>query len=63
MDFAEKDKDTLVIITTDHGNANPGTIYGPDATRNFNSISDYKFTNEYLLNSIHPDLIFGRSET
>lgn len=55
MDFAEKDKDTLVIITTDHGNANPGTIYGPDATRNFNSISDYKFTNEYLLNSIHPD--------
>lgn len=55
MDFAEKDKDTLVIITTDHGNANPGTIYGPDATRNFNSISDYKFTNEYLLNSIHSD--------
>ena len=55
MDFAEKDKDTLVIITTDHGNANPGTIYSPDATRNFNSISDYKFTNEYLLNSIHPD--------
>ncbi len=24
IDFAEKDKETLVIITTDHGNANPG---------------------------------------
>ncbi|AZA83699.1 alkaline phosphatase [Chryseobacterium lactis] len=54
-DFAEKDGNTLVIITTDHGNANPGTIYGNDATRNFNSISDYRYTNEYLLNKIHKD--------
>ncbi|AZA76639.1 alkaline phosphatase [Chryseobacterium sp. G0186] len=55
MDFAEKDGNTLVIITTDHGNANPGTIYGSDATRNFNSISDYQYTNEYILNKIHKD--------
>lgn len=55
IDFAEKDKNTLVIITTDHGNANPGTIYGADATKNFNSIANYKFTNEYILNAIHPD--------
>ncbi|MDC8103616.1 alkaline phosphatase [Chryseobacterium sp. B21-037] len=55
VDFAEKDKNTLVIITTDHGNANPGTIYGADATRNFNTIAHYKFTNEYVLNAIHPD--------
>jgi alkaline phosphatase len=55
IDFAEKDKNTLVIITTDHGNANPGTIYGADATKNFNSIANYKFTNEYVLNAIHPD--------
>lgn len=55
IDFAEKDRNTLVIITTDHGNANPGTIYGPDATQNFNSISNYKFTNEYILNAIHSD--------
>ena len=33
MDFAEKDGNTLVIITTDHGNANPGTIYGAEATK------------------------------
>lgn len=55
MDFAEKDKNTLVIITTDHGNANPGTIYGADATKNFNSIAKYKCTNEFLLNNIKPD--------
>lgn len=55
MDFAEKDQETLVIITTDHGNANPGTIYSSDATKQFNSISDYKYTNEFVLNSIKPD--------
>lgn len=55
MDFAEKDGETLVIITTDHGNANPGTIYSPEATKQFNSIANYKYTNEYILNSIKPD--------
>lgn len=55
MDFAEKDQETLVIITTDHGNANPGTIYNSDATKQFNSISNYKYTNEYILNFIKPD--------
>lgn len=55
IDFAEKDGNTLVIVTTDHGNANPGTIYGTDATKNFNSISNYQYTNEYILNKIHKD--------
>lgn len=55
MDFAEKDENTLVIITTDHGNANPGTIYSANATNNFNSISNYKYTNEFILNGIHSD--------
>ncbi|PWN59246.1 alkaline phosphatase [Chryseobacterium viscerum] len=55
MDFAEKDGNTLVIITTDHGNANPGTIYGNDATKNFNSISEYQYTNEYILNKIQKE--------
>lgn len=55
MDFAEKDGETLVILTTDHGNANPGTIYGADVNKKFESISKYKYTNEYLLNAIKPD--------
>ena len=55
IDFAEKDKETLVIITTDHGNSNPGIIYGKEANANFDSIQKYKHTNEWLLNAIHSD--------
>jgi alkaline phosphatase len=52
LDFAEKDKNTLVILTTDHGNANPGTISGSKANEGFDSIKNYKKTNEWLLNQI-----------
>ncbi|CAM3625491.1 alkaline phosphatase [Zobellia roscoffensis] len=52
MDFAEQDGETLVIITTDHGNANPGVIYGNDANDNFDTIQEYKHTNEWILNGI-----------
>lgn len=54
IDFAEKDKETLVIITTDHGNANPGIIYGKNANDNFDRIQRYTKTNEWILNQIHP---------
>ncbi|OYQ38154.1 alkaline phosphatase [Flavobacterium cyanobacteriorum] len=54
VDFAEKDKETLVIITTDHGNANPGIIYGRDANANFDSIQNYTHTNEWILNQVKP---------
>lgn len=53
MDFAEKDGNTLVIITTDHGNANPGVIYGKIANAGFDSIANYTQTNEFVLNQIH----------
>ncbi len=52
IDFAEKDKETLVIITTDHGNGNPGIIYGKNADKNFDSLQNYKFSNDRILNSI-----------
>ncbi len=55
IDFAEKDGETLVVITTDHGNANPGVIYGKDANANFDSIQNYTQTNEWILNRIKPD--------
>lgn len=55
IDFAEKDKETLVIITTDHGNANPGIIYGKNANDNFDSIQKYTQTNEWILNQIKPE--------
>lgn len=50
IDFAEKDNDTLVIITTDHGNANPGIISGEKANANFDSIQNYKHSNDWILN-------------
>ncbi|MCX2678380.1 alkaline phosphatase [Galbibacter sp. EGI 63066] len=52
MDFANQDEQTLVIITTDHGNANPGVIYGKEANANFDSIQQYKHTNEWILKGI-----------
>lgn len=55
MDFAEKNQDTLVIITTDHGNANPGVIYGKEANAQFDSIQKYTHSNEWILNAIHSD--------
>lgn len=55
IDFAEKDQETLVIITTDHGNANPGVIYGKNANTNFDSIQRFTHTNEWILNTITPE--------
>lgn len=55
IEFAETDKNTLVIITTDHGNANPGIIYGKSANNNFDSIAKYRKTNEWILNNLHAD--------
>lgn len=53
IDFAEKDKETLVIITTDHGNANPGLFYGDKANKDFDNIQHFKHTNEWILNGIN----------
>lgn len=52
MDFAKKDGNTLVIITTDHGNANPGLIYGKSANKQFDSVQQYRRSNEWVLNEI-----------
>lgn len=53
IDFAEKDKETLVIVTTDHGNANPGLFYGDKANKDFDNIQHFKHTNEWILNGIN----------
>ncbi len=47
MAFAEADGDTLVIITTDHGNANPGLFGG--SYDNFDRIISFKHTNDWVL--------------
>jgi alkaline phosphatase len=49
IDFAEKDGNTLVIITSDHGNANPGLYYGEKANTNFDKLFNFKHTNDWIL--------------
>lgn len=55
MDFARKDGQTLVVVTTDHGNANPGLIYGRNCNKNFENIQSFKHSNDWILQTIRPD--------
>lgn len=50
LDFAEKDQETLVIITTDHGNGNPGLFGGNEG---FDRIQQFKHSNEWVLQGIN----------
>jgi alkaline phosphatase len=52
LEYAEKDKDTLVIITTDHGNSNPGLIKDPNVDRMFDTLLNYRQTNDWVLYGI-----------
>lgn len=52
MDFAKKNKDTLLIVTTDHGNANPGIFYGSKANGNFDKIQNLKHSGDWVLMGI-----------
>lgn len=53
LDFAEKNKDTLVIITTDHGNSNPGLFYGTEANTNFEKLYTAKHSHEWILREVN----------
>ena len=55
VEFAEKDGETLVIITTDHGNSNPGLLYGKKSDEKFLALKDYKSSNAEVLVSISKD--------
>lgn len=60
IDFAKKDGDTLVIFTTDHGNANPGLFSGSRASTNFERIMTFKSTNAAILQGIDRDFTAGK---
>lgn len=54
--FVEEHPDTLLIITTDHGNANPGVFYGKNATENFEKIKNFKHSTDWVLNKISKNM-------
>ncbi len=53
--FAEKDGETLVIITTDHGNANPGLFSDNRAKKEFERTINVRHTNNWVLQGIDRD--------
>lgn len=64
MDYTENRDDTLVILTTDHGNANPGlsglgSRYG-DSPEMLETIHDYKHSFEWIFGQITDDISEGK---
>lgn len=55
IEFAEKDRNTLVIITTDHGNGNPGLFGEENADQKFDLFQKFKHSNDWVLNQIKPN--------
>ncbi len=54
IEFAENDKNTLVIITTDHGNGNPGLFGEDNSDQKFDLLQKFKHSNDWVLNKIQP---------
>lgn len=54
LDFAAKDGETLVIITTDHGNANPGLFNG-NVKGKFDTLFTCTRSNEWVLRQLNGD--------
>jgi len=51
--FAEGRDDTLVIVTSDHGNANPGLLAGSDANEKFDRLLTFKHSNDWILEGLN----------
>lgn len=54
VDFAREDRQTLLIVTTDHGNANPGIIGTANANPRFDRVQGFRQTNEWVLKGLSP---------
>lgn len=50
--FAEGRDDTLVVVTSDHGNANPGLLSGSTVNSKFESILKFKHSNNWILSEL-----------
>lgn len=53
IDFVKENPDTLVVLTTDHGNANPGLNSGSNGgERNFRVLSQFRGSHNAILSEI-----------
>ncbi len=52
VNFAQGRNDTLVIITTDHGNSNPGLIKSHNVDAKFDLMQNVKYSNEWILQGL-----------
>jgi len=58
-DFARERDDTLVIITTDHANGNPGlTLYGPESHAAFGRLCAVKKSFEWIFEQIDTKIAY-----
>lgn len=53
INFAEKDGNTLVVITSDHGNSNPGLYSDKKANEMFSTLFEYQRSNSWILNQFN----------
>lgn len=61
MDFAESRDDTLVIVTTDHGNANPGLNSGWNGGHDrFSVLSQFRGTHSAIFRRLNEDSSLGK---
>lgn len=52
IDFARKSKETLVIVTTDHGNANPGLIGTGGSMKKFEILTNMRHSNTWVMEGL-----------
>lgn len=52
IEFAESSQETLVIVTTDHGNANPGLLGTGNANKKFESLINVRHTNTWVMDGL-----------
>lgn len=50
--FALADQETLLIVTTDHGNANPGLIGTSGANKKFDTLLGFRHSNRWILEGL-----------
>jgi len=60
LDYAEKDQGTLIVITTDHGNANPGLYNTEKADEHFQKLFAFRHTNDWVLKGLSPQATAGQ---